>query len=101
MKREYHVGKDHKLVASEFVSYGHPDKIADQVADAILDAFLEKDENVRAGIEVMVKDHVVVLGGEINSSATVDFDGIVRRVYANLIFLPIIISHLLKSRWPI
>lgn len=86
MNREYHVGKDHKLVASEFVSYGHPDKIADQVADAILDAFLEKDENVRAGIEVMVKDHVVVLGGEINSSATVDFDGIVRRVYANLDF---------------
>ena len=51
-----------------------------------MDAFLEKDENVRAGIEVMVKDHVVVLGGEINSSATVDFDGIVRRVYANLDF---------------
>ena len=42
MNREYHVGKGHKLVASEFVSYGHPDKIADQVADAILDAFLEK-----------------------------------------------------------
>lgn len=75
-----------KLIASEFVSFGHPDKIADQIADAIVDAFLYKDENARTGIEVMVKDNVVVLGGEVNSSVTVDYDEIVKDVYSKLKF---------------
>ena len=42
------VANGHRLVASEYVSYGHPDKIADQIADAILDEHLRQDENVRA-----------------------------------------------------
>ena len=66
MEKKNYVENENKFVTSEFVSYGHPDKIADQIADAILDAYLAIDENVRAGIEVMVKDNVVVLGGEIN-----------------------------------
>ena len=75
-----------KLVTSEFVSYGHPDKIADQIADAILDAYLAVDKNVRTGIEVMVKDNIVVLGGEINSTATINYDTVVRSVFKNLNF---------------
>lgn len=75
-----------KLIASEFVSYGHPDKIADQIADAILDAYLAVDKNVRTGIEVMVKDNIVVLGGEINSTATINYDTVVRSVFKNLNF---------------
>ena len=75
-----------KLVVSEFVSFGHPDKIADQIGDAILDAFLKEDIHARTGIEVMVKDNIVVLGGEVNSTATVDFDKIVRKVYSRLDF---------------
>ena len=80
------VANGHRLVASEYVSYGHPDKIADQIADAILDEHLRQDENVRAGIEVMVKDSKVVLGGEVNSLATVDHEAVVRRVYGELHF---------------
>ena len=49
-----------KVITSEFVSYGHPDKIADTIADSLLDAYLEQDKNTRAGIEVMVKDNNVV-----------------------------------------
>ena len=75
-----------KVITSEFVSYGHPDKIADQISDAILDAFLIFDTNVRTGIEVMVKDNVVVLGGEVNSKAHVDYDNIVRSVFSKLNF---------------
>ena len=86
MEKKNYVENENKFVTSEFVSYGHPDKIADQIADAILDAYLAIDENVRAGIEVMVKDNVVVLGGEINSTATINYDTVVRNVFENLNF---------------
>lgn len=87
MERKNFVENGNKLVASEFVSYGHPDKIADQIADAILDSFLIEDKNARTGIEVMVKDNIVVLGGEVNSTAVVvDYDLIVRNVYQRLKF---------------
>jgi S-adenosylmethionine synthetase len=56
-----------RKISSEYVSAGHPDKIADQIADAIVDAFLMEDPNSRCGIEVMVKDNIVVLGGEVTS----------------------------------
>ena len=49
-----------KVITSEYVSFGHPDKLADQIADAILDELIEQDKNTRAGIEVLVKDNVVV-----------------------------------------
>ncbi len=75
-----------KTITSEYVSYGHPDKIADQISDAILDAYLAKDKNCRTGIEVMVKDNIVVLGGEVNSTATINYDEIVRNVFKTLPF---------------
>lgn len=75
-----------KLIASEFVSFGHPDKIADQIADAIVDNFLVRDKNARTGIEVLVKDNIVVLGGEVNSTATIDYEKIVRHVFSELNF---------------
>lgn len=84
-----------KTITSEYVSYGHPDKIADQISDAILDAYLEKDKNCRTGIEVMVKDNVVILGGEVNSTATINYDEIVRNVFKNLPFSKI--HHLSPS----
>ncbi len=67
-----------RTVICEHVGFGHPDKVADQISDALLDAFLEKDPNTRAGIEVMVKDNIVVLGGEVKSTAQIDYDHIVR-----------------------
>ena len=89
MEKKLFVENENKLIASEYVSWGHPDKIADQIADAILDEYLENDKNTRAGIEVMVKDNIVVLGGEINSTATgINYDKTVRHVYSYLSFPP-------------
>ena len=70
-----------KVITSEYVSFGHPDKLADQIADAILDNLIEQDKKTRAGIEVLVKDNVVVLGGELTTNAVVNYDSIVRDVF--------------------
>lgn len=76
-----------KIITSEYVSYGHPDKVADQISDALLDAYLEKDCDTRAGIETMIKDNIVVLGGEVKSNAKIDVENIVRNV-VNIIGYP-------------
>jgi S-adenosylmethionine synthetase len=73
-----------KIITSEYVSYGHPDKVADQISDALLDLYLSKDANTRAGIETMVKDNIVILGGEVKTNAIVDVEGDVRRVMDNV-----------------
>lgn len=52
---------------SEYVSPGHPDKIADQISDAILDAYLSLDRNAKVACETMVKNNNVYIGGEITS----------------------------------
>lgn len=75
-----------RIIVSEYVTSGHPDKIADIISDAILDEFLKKDPNASTGIETMVKDNIVVVGGEINSSATIDYDKTIRDVYKELSF---------------
>lgn len=57
-----------KYKTTECVSAGHPDKVADVIADTILDAHLVEDPNAKVACEVMVKDDIVVLGGEITTS---------------------------------
>lgn len=69
-----------QLYTSESVSEGHPDKIADQVSDAILDAIMAQDKNCRVGCETFVKTGMVLVGGEITTTAWVDIDKIVREV---------------------
>ena len=54
---------------SEYVSPGHPDKVADYISEYILDRYLEKDPNVRYAVEVMIKGNMVHLAGEITSTA--------------------------------
>jgi S-adenosylmethionine synthetase len=66
------------IFSSESVSEGHPDKVCDFIADSILDAHLAQDPRARVACEVLVKDGHVVLAGEITSTATVDYDAIVR-----------------------
>ena len=66
-----------KIITSEYVSYGHPDKVADQISDALLDEYLTQDRDTRAGIETMIKDNVVVIGGEVKSNARIDIEDIV------------------------
>jgi len=69
-----------RLITSESVSFAHPDKIADQISDGILDAFLEKDPNCKVAVETMVKDNTVVLGGEVSSKESIDYDKVVREI---------------------
>ena len=69
---------DSFLFTSESVSEGHPDKISDQISDAILDAVLEQDRNARVACETLVKTGMAVVAGEITTSATVDFEKVVR-----------------------
>jgi len=66
------------LFTSESVSEGHPDKVADQISDSVLDAILEQDPKARVACETMVNTGMVVLSGEITTSAWVDMNDIVR-----------------------
>src|SRR4051812_39006172 len=68
------------LFTSESVSEGHPDKIADQISDAILDAMLSQDVRARVACEAFVKTGMVLVGGEVTTSAWVDIEEIIRRV---------------------
>jgi S-adenosylmethionine synthetase len=73
MQKEY-------LFTSESVSEGHPDKIADQISDAILDAIIRQDRNARVACETLVKTGMVLVGGEVTTSAWVDIEQITRNV---------------------
>jgi len=66
-----------KIVVSEYVSFGHPDKIADQISDALLDAYLLVDPKTKSGIEVLIKDNVIVLGGEVKSNGIINHKSVV------------------------
>ncbi|EGQ9834838.1 methionine adenosyltransferase [Vibrio cholerae] len=67
------------LFTSESVSEGHPDKIADQISDAVLDAIFEQDPKARVACETYVKTGMVMVGGEITTSAWVDIEEITRQ----------------------
>lgn len=75
---------DSFLFTSESVSEGHPDKMADQISDAILDAILEKDPTARVACETYIKTGMVLVGGEITTSAWVDVDAITRETVKNI-----------------
>lgn len=70
---------DRHLFTSESVTEGHPDKIADQISDAVLDAILEKDASARVACETLVTTGLVVIAGEITTSAYVPLPDIVRK----------------------
>ena len=72
------------LFTSESVSECHPDKMADQISDAILDALLAQDVNARVACETLVKTGMVLLAGEITTSAWVDVEQICRDVILNI-----------------
>lgn len=66
------------LFTSESVSEGHPDKIADQISDAVLDAILTQDPKARVACETFVKTGMVLVGGEVTTSAWVDIEELTR-----------------------
>jgi len=72
------------LFTSESVSMGHPDKVADQISDSVLDACLEADPDSRVACETLVTTGLVVLSGEITTSAQPDYQQIARQALARI-----------------
>src|SRR5437660_4547417 len=72
------------LFTSESVSEGHPDKIADRISDGVLDAILAADARGRVACETLVKTGVVIVAGEVTTSAWVDVEALVRRTVLDI-----------------
>ena len=72
------------LFTSESVSEGHPDKVADQISDAVLDAILAEDPRGRVACETLVKTGVVIVAGEVTTSAWVDVEALVRKTVLDI-----------------
>jgi S-adenosylmethionine synthetase len=67
------------LFTSESVTEGHPDKIADQISDAVLDEVMRQDPKGRVACETLVTTGLVVVAGEITTSAIIDYDDLIRK----------------------
>ena len=78
-------GKEY-LFTSESVSEGHPDKMCDQISDGILDALIKQDPDSRVACETMVKTGMVVVAGEITTSAQISYMEVVRQVVREIGF---------------
>ena len=72
------------LMTSESVSEGHPDKMADQISDAILDAIISEDKTCRVAVETLVKTGLVVIAGEITTTAEIDYEEVTRNTIENI-----------------
>ena len=72
------------VFTSESVSEGHPDKMADQISDSILDAILEQDKYARVACETMINTGMIILSGEITTSAVIDYQTIARNAVKNI-----------------
>jgi S-adenosylmethionine synthetase len=75
---------DRFLFTSESVTEGHPDKIADQVSDAILDAILTQDPKSRVACETLTTTGLVMVAGEITTTAKIDYQDVVRSTVAEI-----------------
>lgn len=73
-----------QFFTTEQISKYHPDKYADQISDAIVTEVLKQDKNGRVGVETLVKDNTVVLGGEIKSKAFIPYEDIIKGVAKDL-----------------
>jgi len=79
------------LFTSESVTEGHPDKIADQISDAVLDEVMRQDPKGRVACETLVTTGLVVVAGEITTTAIIDYDDLIRKTveqvgYDNALF---------------
>jgi S-adenosylmethionine synthetase len=73
-----------KYITVESVTDGHPDKVCDQISDAILDAYLEGDPMSRVAVETFGSHGLLVIGGEVTSSARIDAEKIARQLYKDI-----------------
>ncbi len=74
----------HSLFTSESVTEGHPDKICDQISDAILDALLAQDPKARVAVETLVTTGLVLVAGEVTTTAYVEIQDLVRDVIKDI-----------------
>jgi len=72
------------VFTSESVSEGHPDKVADRISDSILDAILEQDPQARVACETMINTGMIVLSGEITTSANIDYQQVAREAVKDI-----------------
>jgi S-adenosylmethionine synthetase len=72
------------LFSSESVSEGHPDKMADQVSDAVLDAILAEDKHARVACETLFKTGMVLIAGEITTTAKPDYEKLMRQTIKDI-----------------
>jgi len=72
------------LFTSESVSEGHPDKVADRISDAVLDAYLAQDPAAKVACETLVTRNLILIAGEIHSSASVDVEAITREAVKDI-----------------
>ena len=73
-----------KIITSESVNIGHPDKTCDTIADAFLDAALSSDPQAQMAVECAIKDDLLMIYGEATTTADVDYDGIARGVLRDI-----------------
>ena len=73
-----------KLITSESVTEGHPDKICDKVSDKILDTALEIDKNSKMAVECTIKDDIIFIYGEATTKANLDYEKIAKKVLKDI-----------------
>lgn len=78
------MSQENYFFTSESVSEGHPDKVADQISDGILDAILAVDPKARVACETLVKTGLVVIAGEITTTASPDYTQVARNVISEI-----------------
>jgi len=72
------------LKAVEALAAGHPDKICDQIADGIVDEYLRRDQDSRIDIKVLGSHGMVMVGGEVNSTADFDVAALAKQIYREI-----------------
>ncbi len=75
---------ERRLLTSESVTEGHPDKVCDQISDAVLDALLEQDTRSRVACETAITNGLVLVTGEITTKGYVDIPGLVRKTILDI-----------------
>ena len=73
-----------KLITSESVTEGHPDKICDKISDKILDMALMEDINSHMAVETTIKDNFVLIYGEANTKAKLDYEKLAKEVLKDI-----------------
>ena len=76
--------QDIRLITSESITEGHPDKVADQISDAVLDSILAEDPAARVAVETVVTTGIAIVVGEITSTAYPNVQKIVREVVRDI-----------------